>query len=99
MILQTPGVVQDSHGQLHIRGDHANVQYRINGVIIPEPISGFGQALETRFADHLSILTTRVAVVNLFDRVYQLRDGSGIGVGAPQHGMRRTLYAGVNKPF
>ncbi|HMC14053.1 MAG TPA: TonB-dependent receptor, partial [Albitalea sp.] len=30
LILQTPGVVQDSYGQLHIRGDHANVQYRIN---------------------------------------------------------------------
>ncbi len=57
LILQTPGVVQDSYGQLHVRGDHANVQYRINGVIIPESISGFGQALETRFADHLSVLT------------------------------------------
>jgi outer membrane receptor protein involved in Fe transport len=57
VILQSPGVVQDSYGQLHIRGDHANVQYRINGVIIPESISGFGQTLETRFADHLSILT------------------------------------------
>src|SRR6187402_3033983 len=57
VILQTPGVVQDSYGQLHVRGDHANVQYRINGVIIPESISGFGQALETRFAEHLSILT------------------------------------------
>ena len=57
VILQTPGVVQDSYGQLHVRGDHGNVQYRINGVVIPESISGFGQALETRFADRLSILT------------------------------------------
>jgi outer membrane receptor protein involved in Fe transport len=44
-------------------------------------------------------LDARVAVVNLFDRVYQLRDGSGIGVGAPQFGMRRTLYVALNKPF
>jgi outer membrane receptor protein involved in Fe transport len=36
-------------------------------------------------------------VVNLFDRVYQLRDGSGIGVGAPA--VRRTLYFGVSKAF
>ncbi|WP_077036040.1 TonB-dependent receptor [Pelomonas sp. KK5] len=57
VILQTPGVVQDSYGQLHVRGDHGNVQYRINGVVIPESISGFGQALETRFADRLNILT------------------------------------------
>ena len=57
VILQTPGVVQDSYGQLHVRGDHGNVQYRVNGVIIPEAISGFGQSLELRFADHLSVLT------------------------------------------
>ena len=50
VILQAPGVVQDSFGQLHVRGDHANVQYRINGVVIPEAISGFGQALDARFA-------------------------------------------------
>ncbi|HSB96845.1 MAG TPA: hypothetical protein VLC91_10360, partial [Spongiibacteraceae bacterium] len=57
VILQAPGVVQDSYGQLHIRGDHANVQYRINEVVIPEPISGFGQSLDTRFADQINLLT------------------------------------------
>jgi outer membrane receptor protein involved in Fe transport len=57
VVLQAPGVVQDSYGQLHVRGDHANVQYRIDGVVIPEAISGFGQALETRFADNIDVLT------------------------------------------
>ncbi len=57
VILRSPGVVQDSYGQLHIRGDHANVQYRIDGVIIPESISGFGQSLETRFASSINVLT------------------------------------------
>ena len=57
VVLQAPGVVQDSYGQLHVRGDHANVQYRIDGVVIPESISGFGQSLETRFADSIAILT------------------------------------------
>ncbi|HEX7688646.1 MAG TPA: TonB-dependent receptor, partial [Burkholderiaceae bacterium] len=57
VVLQSPGVVQDSYGQLHVRGDHANVQYRIDGVVIPEAISGFGQSLETRFADNIAILT------------------------------------------
>ena len=51
VLLQAPGVAQDSYGQLHIRGDHANLQYRINGVIIPESISGFGQTLDARFFD------------------------------------------------
>ena len=57
VLLQAPGVVNDSYGQLHVRGDHGNMQYRINGVILPEGISGFGQALDTRFAQNISLLT------------------------------------------
>lgn len=57
VLLQAPGVAQDSFGQLHVRGDHANLQYRINGVIIPEAISGFGQALSARFADRMTLIT------------------------------------------
>jgi outer membrane receptor protein involved in Fe transport len=49
--------VQDSYGQLHVRGDHSNLQYRINGVVIPEAISGFGQSLDTHFAENINILT------------------------------------------
>jgi outer membrane receptor protein involved in Fe transport len=57
VVLRAPGVVGDSYGQLYVRGDHANLQYRINGVVIPESISGFGQALDTRFADSINVLT------------------------------------------
>ena len=57
VLLRAPGVVGDSYGQLHVRGDHANLQYRINGVVIPESIGGFGQALDARFADQVNVLT------------------------------------------
>ena len=57
VILQAPGVVQDSYGQLHVRGDHANLQYRIDGVIIPEAMTGFGQSLDTRFTSQFNLLT------------------------------------------
>ncbi|HEY9065622.1 MAG TPA: TonB-dependent receptor [Burkholderiaceae bacterium] len=57
VVLRAPGVVGDSYGQLHVRGDHANLQYRINGIVIPESISGFGQALDTRFAQNINVLT------------------------------------------
>src|SRR5260221_5253665 len=57
VMLQAPGVVGDSFGQLHVRGDHANLQYRINGVVIPEAITGFGQTLDSRFANQLNFLT------------------------------------------
>ena len=57
VLLQAPGVTQDSYGQLHVREDHDNLQYRIDGVLIPEGISGFGQTLDTHFADKISLLT------------------------------------------
>ncbi len=57
VLLQAPGVAQDSFGQIHVRGDHANLQYRINGVQLPEGITGFGQVLSPRFANSISLLT------------------------------------------
>jgi len=57
ILLQAPGVVQDSYGQLHVRGDHADLQYRINGVIIPESISGFGQTLDPDIIERVQLLT------------------------------------------
>lgn len=57
ILLRAPGVTQDSFGQVHIRNDHSNIQYRINDVIIPEGINGFGQVLDARFIDSASLLT------------------------------------------
>ena len=57
VLLRAPGVAQDSFGQVHLRGEHADLQYRINDVLLPEGISGFGQALDTRFVDNLGVFT------------------------------------------
>jgi outer membrane receptor protein involved in Fe transport len=56
-LLRLPGAAQDSFGQIHIRGEHANLQYRIDDVLLPEGISGFGQELSSRFADNVSLIT------------------------------------------
>ncbi|MDE1989547.1 MAG: TonB-dependent receptor [Betaproteobacteria bacterium] len=57
VLLQAPGIVQDGFGQVHVRGDHGNLQYRVNGVMIPESLGGFGQMFDTRMADKLTVLT------------------------------------------
>lgn len=57
IVLQLPGVVQDGFGQFHVRGDHANLQYRINGTILPEGLAVFGQTLSPRLIDHFDLLT------------------------------------------
>ena len=41
--------------------------------------------------------TLRFDVVNLFDRIYTIRDGTGIGVFAPQFGPRRGFYMGISQ--
>ena len=41
--------------------------------------------------------TVRFDVVNLFDHIHELRDGSGIGVFAPQYGPRRGFFVGFSQ--
>ena len=48
VLLRAPGVVEDSFGQEHIRGEHANLTYRVNGVLLPQPVNVFGQEIDTR---------------------------------------------------
>ena len=57
VLFQTPGAVQNSLGQVHIRGDHANLQYRLNGILLPEGISGFGTSIDSRIIDHMALMT------------------------------------------
>jgi outer membrane receptor for ferrienterochelin and colicins len=57
VLLQAPDVVQDSFGQIHVRADHNDLQYRINGVILPEGISVFSQTLSPRLISSVSLIT------------------------------------------
>jgi len=59
VLLQAPGVSQDSaaSGLLHVRNDHANVQFRINGVMLPDGISGFGSVLDTGLIGSIALIT------------------------------------------
>jgi outer membrane receptor protein involved in Fe transport len=61
VLLQAPGVTLDSSqsGYIHVRNEHANVQYRINGVALPEGVSLFGQSggLSPRLATKVDLIT------------------------------------------
>lgn len=58
-LLQTPGVSQDSaaSGELHVRNEHANLQYRINGIMLPDGVGAFGQILDTGIVGSLALIT------------------------------------------
>src|SRR5882672_5608532 len=94
-LLQAPGVAQDSFGQVHVRGDHGNLQFRIDGVQLPEGINVFGQALETRLAQSVSLITGALpaqygfrtaAVVDIQTKSGLLEPGGSISVYGGQQG-------------
>ncbi len=43
--------------------------------------------------------TPQLDVLNVTDAKYEIRDGTGVGVGAPQYGLRRTILAGLTQRF
>ena len=92
VILQMPAVAQDSFGQIHVRGEHANVQFRINGVELPEGLSVFGQALETRFARSVSLLTGALPAQYGFFTAGVLDIQTKTGLTNP--GFALTMYGG-----
>ncbi len=97
LLLQAPGVVQDSFGQLHVRGDHGNLQFRLNGVILPEGINVFGQALQTRLANSVALITGALPAQ------YGLRTAGIIDIqtktGTLNPGGSFTLYGGSQTTF
>jgi len=59
--------------------------------------ANIGVAHDFTTAPGMKPLTVRFDVVNLFDKIYEIRDGSGIGVFAPQFGARRGYFAGLSQ--
>jgi outer membrane receptor protein involved in Fe transport len=88
-LLQAPGVVQDSYGVIHVRNEHANLQYRLNGVIVPESISGFGTTFDPRIASSIQLITGTLpaqygyrtaGVVNFKTQSGLLENGGEVGI-------------------
>jgi hypothetical protein len=92
VLLQAPGVAQDSYGQLHIRGEHNGLQFRLDGVILPEGLSVFSQSLSPRLADRVELITGALPAE------YGLRTGGIVDItsksGAFDNGGSVTVYGG-----
>ncbi|MDB5449162.1 MAG: TonB-dependent receptor [Phenylobacterium sp.] len=91
VVLQAPGVAQDSFGQLHVRGDHGNIQYRLNNVILPEGLAVFGQTLSPRLASNIQLVTGALPAQ------YGLRTAGIINITTKsgfQNGGVASLYGG-----
>ena len=97
VLLQAPDVVQDSFGQIHVRGDHNDLQYRLNGIILPEGISVFSQTLSPWLISSLKLITGALPAE------YGLRTAGIIDLstnsGLLQPGGEISLYGGSHSTY
>ena len=75
-----------------LRSGFANLDHNPPYVVV-----NAGVSREFQWAPEAKPVTLRFDVVNLFDKIYELRNGTGIGVFAPQFGARRGFYAGISQ--
>jgi outer membrane receptor protein involved in Fe transport len=94
-LLQAPGVTQDSYGVIHVRNEHANLQYRLDGVIVPESISGFGTTFDPKIASSIQLITGTLpaqygyrtaGVVNFKTQSGLLNNGGEAGIYGGSYG-------------
>jgi outer membrane cobalamin receptor len=102
----TPGIIQGPFGQTFIRGNHASIQYQIDGVQLPDsPSNTFGQAFSPRNIDHMEVITGGIpaeygerlsAVVNIITKSGNETPGGNaeIGYGAYNTLTPQASYSG-----
>jgi outer membrane receptor protein involved in Fe transport len=101
VLLQFPGVTQDSaaSGELHVRNEHANIQYRINGIMLPDGVGAFGQILDTGIVGSLALLTGALpaqyglrtaGVVDIQTKADAFNNSGSVGVYGGSHGTITT---------
>jgi outer membrane receptor protein involved in Fe transport len=99
LILQFPGVSYDSaisNPNFHVRGEYANVQIRINGVVVPEGVSALGPFLDTNFIGNISLLTGALPAE------YGLRTAGVLDITSrnfAEPGGEVSLYGGSRQTF
>jgi outer membrane receptor protein involved in Fe transport len=92
VLLHAPGVVQEEFGEIHVRGDHGDVQYRINGVLLPESLNGFGQEIDPHVIKSVTLITGTVPA-QFGDRAAGIIDVI-TKTGAEFDGNELSLYGG-----
>lgn len=94
VLLQAPGVTQDSNGAVHVRNEHGNLQYRLDGILVPESISGFGQTFDPRIASSIDLITGTLpaqygyrtsGVVSLKTQTGAFDNGGELGIYGGSH--------------
>jgi outer membrane receptor protein involved in Fe transport len=103
ILLQAPGVSQDSaaSGLLHVRNDHANAQFRINGVMLPDGVTGFGSIFDANYIGSIALITgalpaefgmRTVGLVDITTRADIFNNSGTVGVYGGSQGMLTPYF-------
>ncbi|HUJ59120.1 MAG TPA: TonB-dependent receptor [Kofleriaceae bacterium] len=58
IVATQPGVVQDALGNIYARGNHANVQYQVDGIPVPDSVGSlFAASIPARLVQALEVYT------------------------------------------
>ena len=102
VVLRAPDVAQDSFGQFHVRGEHNGLQYRLNGIVLPEGISVFGQSLDPKLISSMKLITGALpaeyglrtaGIIDLATKNGQLEPGGSLTLYGGSHS---TIEPSVN---
>jgi len=110
VMLQVPDAAQDSFGQLHIRGDHNGLQFRLNGIILPDGISVFGQTLPPRLIESMQMIMGSLpaqyglrsaGIIDLTTKSGSLDPGGSVTLYGGSHGELEPSfdYGGSSGPY
>ena len=69
-----------------------------NGRVVPD-YTQVNASIAHKFNLLYAGVLVRFDIINLFDENYEIRDGTGVGLGAPQFGPRRGFFGGLTKSF
>jgi outer membrane receptor protein involved in Fe transport len=105
VLQQAPGVSQDAYAQgqeqIHVHGENGGgIQYRINGIFLPEAVTSFGAIFSPRFVHSITLLTGVLPAEIGFrpEGIIDIRTKDGCTDGGPDNdnvemygGQRQTI--------
>jgi TonB dependent receptor len=93
ILLHAPGVSRESSGQYHLREEDYGLQYRLNGILLPDGItSTLGQPFDSRLIERMTIISGALPAE------YGLRNAGVIDLetktGTDLDGQEISMYGG-----
>jgi outer membrane receptor for ferrienterochelin and colicin len=93
ILLHAPGISRESSGQFHLRAEDYGLQYRLNGILLPDGItSTLGQPFDSRMIERIRIISGALPAE------YGLRNAGVINIetktGTDLNGQEISMYGG-----